>query len=144
MQCQLSLIYLATVRAKLSGFTWSDGTAVAYALQLWDMQVLPVPSFIKTNALLMNLATWGTVAVEAMVPIFVWIRRLRPWVLGAGVVLHLGIMLTIAVGFFTPAMFVLYLAFIPPATAQRLVDKLRRSASARAGEGAVATASPTD
>ncbi len=127
MQCQLSLIYLATVRAKLAGTTWPDGTAVSYALQLWDMQLLPVPAFIKTNALLMNLATWGTLAVESAIPILVWNRRLRPWVLGAGVLLHVGILLTMAVGFFTPAMFVLYLAFVPPETAERLVRRLRRN-----------------
>jgi hypothetical protein len=126
MQCQLSLIYLATVRAKLTGTTWSDGTAVSYALQLWDMLLLPVPSFIKNNALLMNLATWGTLALETAIPILVWNRRLRPWVLGAGVLLHLGIMVTMAVGFFTPAMFVLYLSFLPPQTAARLIDKVRR------------------
>lgn len=125
LQCQLSLIYLATVRAKLSGTTWPDGTAVAYALQLWDMLLLPVPDFIRTNALLMNIATWGTVLVETAIPILVWNRRMRPWVLAAGVLLHTGIMVTMAVGFFTPAMFVLYLAFIPSATAERLVDRLR-------------------
>jgi hypothetical protein len=139
MQCQLSLIYLATVRAKLSGTTWPDGTAVSYALQLWDMLLLPVPSFIKTNALLMNLATWGTLVVETAIPILVWNKRLRPWVLGAGVLLHLGIMVTMAVGFFTPAMFVLYLSFLPPQTAERLVHKVRHfrreddSATAEAG-----------
>jgi Vitamin K-dependent gamma-carboxylase len=131
MQCQLSLIYLATVRAKLSGTTWPNGTAVSYALQLWDMQLLPVPNFIKTNALLMNLATWGTLVVESTLPILVWVRRLRPWALGAGVLLHLGILLTMSVGFFTPAMLVLYVAFIPPETARRLVDKVRRPAARR-------------
>ena len=127
MQCQLSLIYLATVCVKLSGTTWPDGTAVSYALRLWDMLLLPVPDFVTTNALLMNVATWGTLVVESAIPILVWNRRLRPWVVAAGVLLHTGILVTMAVGFFTPAIFVLYIAFIPPDTAERLVDKLRRS-----------------
>jgi hypothetical protein len=126
MQCQVSLIYLATVHAKLSGNSWPDGTAVSYALRLEDMLLLPVPDFIKTNALLMNAATWGTLILELAIGILVW-TRLRPWVLAAGVVMHLGIMVTMAVGFFTPAMFVLYLVFIPPETTKRLVGKLRRS-----------------
>lgn len=127
MQCQLSVIYLATVNAKLSGFTWADGTAVSYALRLEDMVLLPIPDFIRTNALLMNAATWGTLLLEFSIGILVWNRRLRPWVLGAGVLMHTGIMVTMAVGFFSPAMFVLYLAFIPPDTARRLVGKLHRS-----------------
>jgi len=131
MQCQLSLIYLAGMRAKLSGSTWPDGTAVSYALQLWDMTLLPIPNFVKTNALLMNIATWATLLIETTIPILVWIRRLRWWMLGAGVLLHLGIMLTIAVGFFTPAMMILYLAFIPPETAERLITRLRAHTTKR-------------
>ncbi len=131
MQCQLSVIYLATVNAKLSGSTWAEGTAVSYALRLEDMVLLPIPDFIRTNALLMNAATWGTLLLEFSIGILVWNRRLRPWVLGAGVLMHTGIMVTMAVGFFSPAMFVLYLAFISPDTARRLVGKLRRSGEER-------------
>ena len=38
-------------------------------------------------------------------------------------------MITIAVGFFTLAMFVLYLAFIPPETVQRLPRSAKRMAA---------------
>jgi Vitamin K-dependent gamma-carboxylase len=131
LQCQLSLIYLATVHTKLSGLTWPEGTAVSYALRLQDMVLLPVPDFVRTNALLMNAATWGTLVLEFAIGILVWNRRLRPWVLAAGVLMHTGIMVTMAVGFFTPAMFVLYIAFVPPDTAKRLVGKLRRSSELR-------------
>jgi hypothetical protein len=131
LQCELSLVYLATAYAKLSGDTWPAGTAVSFALRLEDMLILPVPDFIKMNALLMNVATWGTLVLELAIGILVWNRRLRPWLLGAGVLMHTGIMVTMAVGFFTPAMFVLYIAFIPPETARRLVGKLRRSGDER-------------
>jgi hypothetical protein len=118
-QLQLSLIYLASVQAKLNGGAWPQGTAVSYALRLHDMLLLPIPHWLSSNALLMNAVTWSTLAVELSVAILVWNRRLRPWVLAAGVVMHTIIMITIAVGFFTLAMFVLYLAFIPPETVQR-------------------------
>lgn len=125
LQCQFSLIYLATVHAKLSGTTWREGTAVSYALRLEDMVILPVPDMIRTNALLMNAATWGTLVLEILIGVLVW-TRLRPWVLAAGVVMHTGIMVSLTVGFFTPAMLVLYLAFISPDTTERLVSRLRR------------------
>jgi hypothetical protein len=120
MQVQLSLIYLASAQAKLNGNAWPQGTAVSYALRLQDMLLLPTPHWFTTSALLMNAATWGTLAVELSVGILVWNRRLRPWVLAAGVVMHTMIMITIAVGFFTLAVFVLYLAFIPPEIVERL------------------------
>ena len=63
---------------------------------------------------MMNAVTWGALATELSVMILVWNKRLRPWVLAAGVVMHTTIMITIAVGFFTLAVFVLYLAFVPP------------------------------
>jgi hypothetical protein len=126
MQIQLSLIYLATVRIKMSGEKWPDGTAVSYAMRLEDMLVVRTPHWLSTNALLMNAATWGTLVLELSIGILVWNRRCRPWVLAAGVVMHSLIMLTIAVGFFAPAMFVLYLAFLPPETVQRLPHEFRR------------------
>jgi hypothetical protein len=120
MQLQLSLIYLASAQAKLNGNAWPQGTAVSYALRLPDMLLLPTPHWFTTSALLMNAVTWGALAVELSVGILVWNRRLRPWVLAAGVVMHTMIMITIAVGFFTLAVFVLYLAFIPPEIVERL------------------------
>lgn len=125
MQLQLSLIYLATVHDKLTGATWNDGTAASYSLRLADLRNVAVPTWLAMNPLLMNAVTWGTLLVELAVGVLVWRRRWRPWVLGAGIAMHLTILLTLKVGFFTFAIFVLYLAFTPPETAQRWVSRLR-------------------
>ncbi|MBV9350903.1 MAG: HTTM domain-containing protein [Mycobacterium sp.] len=129
MQVQLSLIYFASVQAKLNGNAWPQGTAVSYALRLQDMVLLPVPHWLSNSALLMNAATWATIALELSIAILVWNRRLRPWVLAAGVVMHTMIMITIAVGFFTLAVFVLYLAFVPPETVERLPHSTKHLAA---------------
>jgi hypothetical protein len=128
LQIQLSLIYLSTVRAKISGHGWQEGTAVSYALRLQDMLIVPTPHWITANALSMNAATWGTLVLELSLGILVWNKRLRPWVLAGGLVMHSMIMITIAVGFFAPAMFVLYLAFLPAGTVQRLPDDAKHLA----------------
>jgi hypothetical protein len=135
MQVQVSIIYLATVRDKLSGTTWNEGTAVSYALRLADRQNVPVPGWLSTNALLMNVATWGTLVVEIAIGVLVWNRRLRPWVLLAGVLLHLSILLTLAVGFFSWTIWILYLAFVPPEAAQRWVDRVRTRLATRPAAG---------
>jgi hypothetical protein len=131
MQVQLSVLYLATVWTKLRGTTWNDGTAVSYALRVEDLNRFPVPHFVTDSVLIANLMTYGTLAVEFAIGVLVWNRRARPWVLGLGVALHLSIEYSIRVGFFTAAMFVLYLAFVPSDTATRLALAIRDRARLR-------------
>ena len=126
LQLQMSLIYLASALSKISGATWPQGTAVSYALRLPDLVLVSPPHWVTSSALLMNAATWATLVVELSLGLLVWNRRLRPWVLAVGVVVHTIFMLTIAVGFFTLAIFVLYLAFISPETVQRLPSEAKR------------------
>jgi hypothetical protein len=128
MQVQLSLIYLASVQMKLAGDSWLQGTAVSYALRLEDMQRLAAPEWFTTNAVMMNAVTWGALAIELAVGVLVWNSRFRPWVLAAGVVLHLMIDINIQIGIFSYAMFVLYLAWVAPETVQRLPNMLKHMA----------------
>jgi ABC-type multidrug transport system fused ATPase/permease subunit len=125
MQVQLTLVYLATFVVRMSGEKWPNGTALSYALRLRDMLILPVPHWIVTNPLLMNIATWGTLLLELFIGILIWNRRCRPVVMVVGVTFHAIIMVTVAVGFFSPAMFVLYLAFVSPETVRRLPDDVK-------------------
>src|SRR5689334_158193 len=62
MQVQLSLIYLVNVQAKLSGETWVEGSAVSYAWRTWAL--FSVPEWLTSNAILINVATWGTILIE--------------------------------------------------------------------------------
>jgi hypothetical protein len=132
MQVQLTLVYLATFQVRMTGEKWPNGTALSYAFRLEDMLIIAVPQWISTNALLMNAATWGTLLGELAIGILVWNRRCRPIVLAAGLILHSAILVTVAVGFFTPAMFVLYVAFVSPETIRRLPDCLKHVVRQRA------------
>jgi hypothetical protein len=127
MQIQLSVIYLSSVWEKLHGFTWRNGTAVAYALRLEDLQHFPMPGFASTWAPAVALLTWGTLAAELSLGVLVWTRWRLP-VLAAGVAMHIGFAYALRVGFFSAAMCVLYLAFLPPALAQRCVLAVRAAA----------------
>lgn len=145
MQVQLSILYLSGLWIKLQGTTWNDGTAVSYAMRISDLTRLPLPSFLIHSALLSNVMTYGTLLIEFSVPILVWNRRLRPWVMLAGVSLHLGIEYSIRVGFFSLAMLTLYLSFLDPGWAEhRLLalrewlDRTRRARSAGTQRAAAA------
>jgi hypothetical protein len=109
----------------MTGEKWPEGTALSYALRLHDMLIIPVPLTISTNALLMNAATWATLLLELMIGILVWNRRCRQLAIATGVFLHSVIMVTIAVGFFSPAMFVLYLAFASPESVRQIPNTLK-------------------
>ncbi len=115
LQVQLSVIYLAAVWAKLQGDVWRDGTAITYALRMSDQLRFPTPEFVAGSPLLVEWLTIATLLTEVSIGLFVWNRRARPWVLGAGFLMHLGIEIFIMVGFFSIGMWCLYLVFLPPA-----------------------------
>jgi hypothetical protein len=122
LQVQLTVIYLVNVQAKLAGEAWLDGSAASYAWRAWPL--FHAPEWLTGNALLVNVATWGTILIELAIAVLVWNRRCRPWVLLAGVALHLSIMVTLSVGFHSLAIFVLYLAFVPWERVQELPGRV--------------------
>jgi hypothetical protein len=126
MQIQLSVIYFATVWAKVGGERWRDGTAVSYVLRIEDYLRFPTPRFLADSVVLVELLTYGTLLLELALAVLVWNRTLRPWVLALGVSLHLSIAYSIMVGFFTLLMLTMYLTFLPPEKADELVRSARR------------------
>lgn len=127
IQIQLCLVYLAAFAERLNGTTWLTGDAVSYALRIGDIRRFPVPEFATSTSWLVSIFTYGTMAVELLLPALIWNRRLRPWVMGCGCLLHLSIEYSLLVGFFGAAVLVGYLAFIPPDTLVPLLHKARAS-----------------
>lgn len=121
LQLQLSVIYLSSVWEKLRGDAWRDGSAVADVLRISDLSQLHPPSWLASSETLTTALTYGTLGLELAIAILVWNRRLRPWVLLAGALMHIAFALTLAVGFFSAAILVLYLAFVPPERAAQVL-----------------------
>ena len=121
----MSVGYLSAVWAKSGNPLWRNGTAVSYSERIQDIHRLPVLDVVTQSMLLTNLLTFGTLAVELSLGVLVWNRTLRPWVLLAGLGLHLSIDVSIMVGFFSLAMMSTYLSFVPPETAARVVLGVR-------------------
>ena len=139
LQLNLALGYLLSAWAKARGSTWHDGTAVTRALRIVDVARFSPPEWFLKQDDLLNLITWSTLAFEASFIFLVWNRKSRPWVLLVGLFLHLGIELMFDVGFFTPGLFLSYLAFLPPGASDRWaaaiegrLGRFRRSAHAAA------------
>jgi hypothetical protein len=123
LQLEVAVGYLLSAWVKSRGTSWQDGTAIARALRIEDLQRFVAPDWLFEQAILLNLLTWGTLAFEATFIVLVWPRRTRLWVLGTGVLLHLGIDVFLDVGFFSVAIYLAYLAFLPPDLADRLVGR---------------------
>jgi Vitamin K-dependent gamma-carboxylase len=125
LQIQFSAIYLFAVWDKTRGTTWNNGTAVSIALRITDLHRFPVPGFIVHSLLLTNLLTFGTLVIELSLAILVWNPKLRPFVLLAGLSLHLGIEYSVRVGFFGLSILSLYLLWLPPARVEAVLLALR-------------------
>lgn len=136
IQLQLCAVYLSTLVQRLRGDYWTDGTAVAYVLRLEELQRLPVSAVARDSLALAHVATFGTLAIELALALLVWNHRMRPWVLGLGVGLHLSIEYSLRVGFFSFAVLACYLAFVQPHTARAWIlavrDRVRAAPAARA------------
>ena len=147
IQIQFSIVYLFAVWTKVQGTTWNNGTAVSYALRIADIERFPVPSLITHSALISNVFTYGTLALELSLAILVWNRKLRPWVLLAGLSLHLGIEYSIRVGFYGLTIMSMYLIWISPERMEAVLLALRRRLSGSPvgarPEVASGTAAPT-
>jgi hypothetical protein len=124
MQLQFSLVYLATTLFKLKGYDWVDGTAVYYTSRLINFQrfVLPIvfdfPSFVK-------FATWSALFIEFAMGTLVWVKELRIPVLIGGLLLHLGIEVSMSIGFFEWVMIAAYILFLEPREVFWLRDRFR-------------------
>lgn len=125
IQIQVSLVYLTAVWDKVrTGPLWNNGTAVSYVWRLTDLRRFSMPTF-QTNSLDINLATYGTLAVELSLGVLIWNRRLRPYVIVAGILLHLGIEYSLRVGYFSMISIVAILAFVSPAATTRATRWVR-------------------
>lgn len=118
IQIQLAVAYLATVRWKLAGHTWVDGTAVYYATRILEFRRFPVP-YLFDHLWTIKLMTWGTLAVEAALGTLVWVRRLRYPVLLAGLLLHLGLEYSMNIQLFQWVMISAYVLFVDPDDVRR-------------------------
>lgn len=113
MQLQFSLVYLATTLFKLKGYDWVDGTAVYYTSRLVNFQRIVLP-FVFDFPFLIKFATWSALFIEFAMGSLVWIKEFRLPVLFAGLLLHLGIEVSMSIGFFEWVMIAAYILFLEP------------------------------
>jgi hypothetical protein len=113
LQLQLCVIYGFTGLEKLKGSSWWDGTAVWAVIGNRQIMMLDA-SWLKSVPLVIVAMTFTTVLWEVYFPALVWVKPIRKWVLLLGVLLHLGIALSVGLIFFSTAMISTYFVFVDP------------------------------
>ena len=128
IQVHMCIVYLSAGLAKLQGSSWWDGTAVYLTLMTHDLRGLDVRWIATYDWLwqaISSAGTWFTIAFEVGFAVLIWQPLLRPLVLGAAVLLHGGIGLSMGLWSFSAAMLTGCLAFVPPSSLRWLLAELR-------------------
>jgi hypothetical protein len=127
IQLQVCLIYLDTVMVKCGGTAWLNGTALHPVLFNSEVRRLDL-EFLAGYPLLINLLTYAALAIETMIPIFLWSRPRRPLAVWGGIALHGGIMLLLNVPLFGEMLIASYLLFMDPDEVDRILRRINPAA----------------
>lgn len=121
---QLCAVYALAAYGKWLNPIWRDGSALYWVFT--KSEYLPSGAeFILSWDVLLQAATWGTLAFQSLFPILIWYRNLRPWIVASGTLLHIGIALWMGLATFGGIMMVSYLLFIDVDKHQRYLISLR-------------------
>jgi hypothetical protein len=107
---QVLILYIVAGVSKLSGFTWTHGTALYVISQVewfstpWFREVFKLP-------LITFAATYATIAYQISFPIGVFTRWRLVW-LGGGILFHLGILVMMGLVTFSSVMIALELCLV--------------------------------
>jgi hypothetical protein len=112
IQLQVALVYFITAAMKACGGLWRDGTALYYVLSNGEARRWTLGLTGSREAIM--VLTYTALVVEFALPLLLWFRRTRPWIILAGLALHGGILLTVNIPVFGELITACYLLFLTP------------------------------
>jgi len=124
---QVALIYFNTGLWKLMNPYWRDGTAVHYVLESNVYHRFPFD--LPVSAAVVTVMTYGTLIWELSFAGLILFAPTRRIALAIGILLHVGMLLTIEIGPFHLVMLASYLAFLDPHAVPALAARLSRRKS---------------
>lgn len=110
IQLHLVLIYGSAGFAKLMGPEWWNGTALEMIMLTPEFRRFDL-TWLSAYPALLALATHGGLLLEISYPVLIWVRKLRPLLLVAIALMHLGNDLLLGLTEFGLAMIAANLAF---------------------------------
>jgi predicted DCC family thiol-disulfide oxidoreductase YuxK len=125
IQLQVAILYLISFVNKWAGDKWRDGTAVYWSMSLPELQRFPTPLLNAHHMSVVNIVTYGTLAIELALAFLVWVPRLRLYVLAAGTLMHVGIEYSMNIPLFSFLMIATYIPFLTEADLQHFLAWVR-------------------
>ncbi|MCA9081469.1 MAG: HTTM domain-containing protein, partial [Planctomycetaceae bacterium] len=113
IQVHMCIIYFFAGVSKLKGTDWWDGDAVWFAFANAEYQTTDM-TWIAWYPWISDVFTHGTILWEMTFWFLIWQRGLRPLVLFAGIMMHLGIGACMGLWTFALIMMITYVSYIPP------------------------------
>lgn len=130
IQLHLCVIYLFGGLSKMRGEKWFDGSALWYTAVNYEYQSLDL-TWLGHFPILIAALTAATIFWETFYCALVWPKQTRPVALGMAVFVHGGIAVGLGMITFGTIMIVANLAFISPATTEKIVALVSNRFSAK-------------
>ena len=128
LQINILMVYVVSTHNKIfDDIAWTNGMAIYWTMasDMWSRELIPWVSY-KYGFLFTRLGTYGSLLIEGLFPILVWVPRTRAYVILALVSLHVGIMCLVPnVAFFTMGMAASLTIFVPPESLRSAISWFR-------------------
>lgn len=113
--------------------SWTgDGSALAYNFVSLQFGMRPVAVVLSGLPWIAGPMSWFTLIFELLFPFLIWLRRTNPWILLAGILFHLGLLVLMDVGPFGFVALSAYPVLLHPETARELWGTIEDSLRSRA------------
>jgi hypothetical protein len=121
---QVVIVYMVSGLGKVAGELWQNGTALYYTLNV-DEYTHPIARDIVTQYPVLTVTgTYVTLLYQVAFPWLVWNRKIRPYLLSLGTLIHLQISFVMGLFMFGFAIAVAYLSFTTDHVAEKILKKI--------------------
>jgi len=87
----LCLSYFISSIHKLHTDVWFNGVALYYILNLDRFKGTYLNDILSRNGIFVTVSTYGTIIIELLFPILIWVKKVKPYLIISATFLHLSI-----------------------------------------------------
>jgi hypothetical protein len=125
IQLQLAFLYFIAFLVKIKGAPWLQGTALFYIYHLDELRRFPVPSWFL-HPMVLKLGTWSALVLEFSLGVLIWVKELRYFLLGLGLMFHLWLDYSLNIPLFQWDILTAYILFVDAKDLERAGTWLTR------------------